>query len=157
MWQSFGVSLHQKSMRTSRVDRCEPRYAGPEFTNRDLLPNGISQRPNSWWGYDSTVLIFENQVGLRKGDFWTDGKGWREYTHRTKNYQNVVWNCINQTNTGFDKYHNDVIKWKHFPCYWPFVRGIHRSPVNSPHKGQWRGALMFSLICARINVWVNNR
>ena len=30
-------------------------------------------------------------------------------------------------------------------------------PVNSPHKGQWRGALMFSLICARINDWVNNR
>ena len=30
--------------------------------------------------------------------------------------------------------HDDVIKWKHFPCYWPFVRGIHRSPVNSPPK-----------------------
>ena len=30
------------------------------------------------------------------------------------------------------------------------------SPVNSPHKGQWRGALKFSLICARINGWVNN-
>ena len=28
------------------------------------------------------------------------------------------------------------IKWQHFPRYWPFVRGIHRSPVNSPHKGQ---------------------
>ena len=53
--------------------------------------------------------------------------------------------------------HDDVIKWKHFPRYWPFVRGIHRSPVNSPHKGQWRGALMFSLICAWINGWVNNR
>ena len=53
--------------------------------------------------------------------------------------------------------HDDVIKWKHFPRYWPFVRGIHRSPVNSPHKGQWRGALMFPLICARINGWVNNR
>ena len=39
---------------------------------------------------------------------------------------------------------------------WPFVRGIHRSPVNSPHKGQWRGALMFSLICAWINRWVND-
>ena len=52
--------------------------------------------------------------------------------------------------------HDDVIKWKHFPRYWPFVRGIHRSPVNSPHKGQWRGALMFSLICAWINDWVNN-
>ena len=53
--------------------------------------------------------------------------------------------------------HDDGIKWKHFPRYWPFVRGIHRSPVNSPHKGQWRGALMFSLICAWINAWVNNR
>ena len=53
--------------------------------------------------------------------------------------------------------HDDVIKWKHFPRYWPFVRGIHRSPVNSLHKGQWRGALVFSLICARINGWVNNR
>ena len=47
--------------------------------------------------------------------------------------------------------HNDVIKWKHFPRYWPFVWGIHRSLVNSPHKVQWRGALMFSLICARVN------
>ena len=52
--------------------------------------------------------------------------------------------------------YDDVIKWKHFPRYWPFVRGIHRSPVNSPHKGQWRGALMFSLIFAWINRSVNN-
>ena len=55
--------------------------------------------------------------------------------------------------TGMEN-HDDVIKWKHFPRYWPYVRGIHRSPVNSPHKGQWRGALMFPLICARINGWV---
>ena len=54
-------------------------------------------------------------------------------------------------------HHDDVIKWKHFPRYWPFVPGIHRSPVNSPHKGQWRGALMFSLICVWINGWVNSR
>ena len=46
--------------------------------------------------------------------------------------------------------HDDVITWKHFPRFWPFMRGIHRSPVNSPHKGQRRGALMFSLIC----VWI---
>ena len=49
-------------------------------------------------------------------------------------------------------YHDDFIKWKHFPRYWTFVRGIHRSLVNSPHKGQWRGALVFSLICAWIRV-----
>ena len=45
--------------------------------------------------------------------------------------------------------HDEVIKWKHFPCYWPFVRGIH-------HKGQWCGALMFSLTYAWINGWVNH-
>ena len=43
--------------------------------------------------------------------------------------------------------YDDVIKWKHFSRHWSFVRGIRRSPVNSPHKGQWRGALMFSLFC----------
>ena len=53
--------------------------------------------------------------------------------------------------------HDDVIKWKHFSRYWPFVRGIRRSPANSLHKGQWRGALMFSLICASTNGWINNR
>ena len=53
--------------------------------------------------------------------------------------------------------HEDVIKWKHFLRYWPFVRGIRRSPVNSPHKGQWRGALMLSLTCDWINGWLNNR
>ena len=56
-----------------------------------------------------------------------------------------------------DIFHNDVIKWKHFRRYWPFVRIIHRSPVNSHHKGQWRGALRFSLICAWITGWENHR
>ena len=50
--------------------------------------------------------------------------------------------------------HEDVIKGKYFPRYWPFVRGIHRSQVNFSHKGQWLGALMFSLICAWTNGWV---
>ena len=45
------------------------------------------------------------------------------------------WNISILSNSHLN--HDDVIKWKHFPRYWPFVRGIHRS--------QWRGALMFSL------------
>ena len=46
---------------------------------------------------------------------------------------------------------DDVIKWRHFPCYWPFVRGI------SPRKDQWRGTLMFPLICAWIHGCANIR
>ena len=67
-------------------------------------------------------------------------------------------NVLTNTNMSLtSSSHDDVIKWKHFPRHWPFVRRIHRSPVNSPHKGQWSGALLFSLICAWINAWVNNR
>ena len=56
------------------------------------------------------------------------------------------------SNGEMEELYDDVLKWKHFPRYWPFVRGIHRSPMTSPHKGQWRGALSFSL-----NGWTNNR
>ena len=48
--------------------------------------------------------------------------------------------------------HDDVIKWRHFPRYWPFVRGMHPW-----HKSQWRGALMLSLIYAWTNGGASNR
>ena len=64
--------------------------------------------------------------------------------------------CPDVTWLFFSIRHDEVIKWKHFPCSWPFVQGIHRSPVNSPHKGQWRGTLRFSWICLCTNVWINN-
>ena len=64
---------------------------------------------------------------------------------------------LSPKNDNINKMHDDVIKWKHFLRYWPVVLGIHRSAVSSPHKGQWRGALIFSLICAWINDSVNNR
>ena len=50
--------------------------------------------------------------------------------------------------------HDDVIKWKYFSRYWPFVRGIDRSPVNSLHKGPWRFEVFFDL---RLNKWLSKR
>ena len=51
--------------------------------------------------------------------------------------------------------------WRHqmeaFSALLALCAGNSPVPVNSPHKGQWRGALMFSLICVWINDWVNNR
>ena len=37
------------------------------------------------------------------------------------------------------------------------MRGIHWWPVNSSNKGQWPGALIFSLIYTRTNGWINTR
>ena len=51
--------------------------------------------------------------------------------------------------------------WRHqmetFSALLALCAGNSPVPVNSPHKGQWRGALMFSLICVWINGWVNHR
>ena len=87
---------------------------------------------NFWWGGEYIVTLY-----FHSWQFLV--RGWL--------YRDII----------FLSWQYLVIEWKHFPHYWQFVRGIHRSPVNSPHKGQWRGALMFSLICVWINGWVNNR
>ena len=84
---------------------------------------------------------------------------WKPIALVLKKHKTTYYLMLNMSFSWFENgdAHDAVIKWKHFPRYWPFVRGIHRSPVNSPHKGQWRGALIFSLICVWINGWVSNR
>ena len=78
--------------------------------------------------------------------------------HIITTWANIEWNFRNCTIIVQGPIsHDDVIKWKHFPRYWPFVRGIHRSLVNSLNKGQWCGALMLSLIFNWTNGWVNNK
>ena len=77
---------------------------------------------------------------VSKGGFWS--VSWTTFLQLQNRYLILSW-------------------WRHqmepFPRYWPFVRGIHRSPVNSPHEGRWYGALMFSLIWVWTNGWLNNR
>ena len=82
------------------------------------------------------------------------------YSHTSQGpmrYYCIALHSVIRTVGSINWTHDDVIKWKHFPRYCPFVRGIHRSSVNSPHKGQWCGALMFSLISVWIKVSVSNR
>ena len=88
-------------------------------------------------------------------------------------------NTLNQEGSHVDKPHrtaSEVVKltlatkvmtnwstWQSSYSWWRqslrvtgHLSGEYRSLVNSPHKGQWRGALMFSLICAWIKGWLNN-
>ena len=54
-------------------------------------------------------------------------------------------------------FHDNIIKWKYFLHYWPFVRGNHWSPLSSPHKGQWCCTVMFSLICICLKKWMSKQ
>ena len=61
------------------------------------------------------------------------------------------------SNNVADRQHNDVTIWKHFPRYCPFVRGIHRSPVDTPHKGTVARTFDVSLLSVWTNCWTNTR
>ena len=71
------------------------------------------------------------------------------------------WFCKRATPCGWFRPWTVSSWWRHqmetFSALLALRAGNSPVSVNSPHKGQWRGALMFSLICARINDWVNNR
>ena len=102
--------------------------------------------------HQQTPVII-TKIGLLPGTL-----GINECKWHVEDDHNDIWYTTRSTRVKklMHSLHDGVITWKHFPRYWPFVWRIHRSAVNSPHKGQWRDALMFSLICAWINGWVNN-
>ena len=54
------------------------------------------------------------------------------------------------TTNKYDKIRNrgDFVTWKCFWCYWPFVRGIHPWPIDSPHKGPLMRKFYVSSLCA---------
>ena len=51
--------------------------------------------------------------------------------------------------------HDDTI-WKRFPHHYPFVKQIHRSPVDPPSKGPVMQGIDISLLLTRIRCWTNN-
>ena len=103
------------------------------------------------------VLILRWRRSLRRAVPWpwqtTGANSWCRFPSAA-----AKWNS--QTSPEIPTYSHYIMTSSNgniFRVTGPFVRGIHRSPVSSPHKGQWRGGLMFSLICAWINACVNNR
>ena len=155
--------IHAKSLRWRHNGR--DSCAGNSPGTGGEFPAQMASNAESvsiWWRHHGlTIWAISPDICCPMFEYWL----WRyRYFWNRVNIWNV--DCVRATSFIFDTRtdvlvkvatHDDVIKWKHFPRYWPFVRGIHRSPVNSPHKGQWRGAFMFSLICVWINDWVNNR
>ena len=102
----------------------------------------------------------------RQTDIWTDGQAHGQVLTKTNlsapgglRIRSIMkldsyFPCVNHRKI--------IITWwchqmEHFPHNWCFVRGIHRSLVDSPHNGQWHRAVTFSLICAWTKGWANNR
>ena len=76
-----------------------------------------------------------------------------KYSHPQTENHLISRRCPEECICKFYHLHDDIIKWKHFPHYGPFVRGIHRwqRPVtrsfdvffdlrlNKPLNKQWWG------------------
>ena len=106
---------------------------------------------------DSSTLLFPYLISFPSVEIRHTISNSRSAAHYPYTRPLIEFDRLLSLQEQMPRYHDDVIKWKHLPRYWPFVWGIHRSPVDSPHKGQWRGALMFHFVCAWKNRWVNNR
>ena len=74
--------------------------------------------------------------------------------HRVLNCA-VVWQIARPGRDRWDSLYPGRSWWRHQMEIFSALLVLYAG--NSPHKGQWRGALMFSLICAWTNSWVNNR
>ena len=98
----------------------------------------------SWWFTGVTIWLHSISMGPDKCAAYASG------------YIADAYTCCGRD-------HDDVIKWKNFPRYWPFVRGIHWWLVDSPHKifrqgptyfesPLWTAAASFEYCCR----WVGN-
>ena len=114
--------------------------------------NVLRSREECFWAmitkscHDAKFIVTPGTVGRLKDN--TRSHQWRQGRHHdktpfsAKKYYFTSW-WRNQMET--------------FSASLALCAGNSPVPVNSPHRGQWRGALMFSLICVWLNGWVNNR
>ena len=95
-----------------------------------LLHSHWGNRTTAHWG-NMTIALVRVATELAEKDSWTFP--WL--------FPNTWWRRQMET----------------FSALLALCEGNSLSPVNSPHKGQWCEALIFSLICAWTNSWANNR
>ena len=90
---------------------------------------------------------------------WWRHHGWYETFVYIASFSHLLWSMVSGGIPAFTDWaieHDDVIKWKYFPRYWPFVRGFAGHRWIPRIKGQWRRTLIFSLTRAWTNGWENN-
>ena len=157
-WHALAFVTHERAKMSHKPGR-NVTQAGPKCHTRAKMSH-------------SHVIIYNNHTLLMK--YFEDpfltckvrlSSIWKAYTFQIFRSRSAyiltvfIWKQVTPSKPETIKKSGLIIAlWRHqmFLCYRPFVLGIHRSPVNSQHKGQWRGALIFSLIFTRANSWANN-
>ena len=121
-----------------------------------------------WIGFKSINSVWPNRVTWRRTSYWStliQILTYRLFGTKPIHEPMTAYRLLDpagQTSIETDSKFNFYCRkswWRHQMETLSALLAIcvGNSPVNSPHKGQWRGALMFSLICVCINGWVNNR
>ena len=98
------IKIMTRTHKNCTAAKCEVSWA--DYIVHDV--RGYTYRPIYWAG----VLVQRNLI----------------------RYHRVHCGMSELQGSAWNQSHDDVIKWKHFPRYWPFVRGIQRFPVISLHK-----------------------
>ena len=88
---------------------------------------------------NACIILYIHMTNVKASTWFTCAQNYRLTDWRQPS---LIWRG-KAASMSYRRVYDDVIKWKHFPRYWPFVRGIHLSPVTSPHKDQWRGVWCF--------------
>ena len=127
LWQPFGPSAQSDvHVMWQRMNLCEYKPPG-----------------GHWRKYNIGALWFIDTLQLARVICPSNFQG--DFSYLTGNLTRVGGTSIEASGMATRRYvpflahirhsyHEDVIKWKHFPYYWPFVLGIHQSPVNSRTK-----------------------
>ena len=125
--------------------------------NTYLLKKNVSHQCAGWYAHNSNnlaktwtlwALLDRCEVAVTNEN-WESWRRWNDFGFCESNVSysgcRLHHNMLSDRSRQWCYDHDDVIKWKHSPPYWLLVWGIHRSPMNSSRKGQWRGALIFSV------------
>ena len=112
--------------------------------------SGCSAIPEKEEGTEWLLLVPSTRSKPRPG--CAASRSWYSYTR--PRVGSLFWYTEKRMHA-CGQYHNDVMTWKRFPHYWPFVRGIRRSQ-DSLIKGKWRGVLTLLFIVS-LNRMLNKR
>ena len=109
------INVTTLSYCTGEFTAC-PRYMTSSNKNIFGVTGGFPHK-GQWRGAFMFSLLYQH---LNKSLGKQSRRRWFETPSRS------LWCHCNDKLVCFCS-HDDVIKWKHFPRNWPFVRGIHRS------------------------------